>query len=66
MTPIVYQKALILAFNYKITFVKSQHTETTNTKGYFVVKKTFKRYFQKFLIFINNEDSDLLLQTKSE
>ena len=39
MTPIVYQKVLILAFNNKITFVKSQHTETTNTKGYFVLKK---------------------------
>ena len=66
MTPIVYQKALILAYNYKITFVKSQHTETTNTKGYFIVKKGSKRQFQRFLIFINNKDSDLVLQTKSE
>ena len=61
---IVYQKALILTFNlqvfdYKITFVNSQHRQT-NSRSYFVLKTGWKHYFFRSLIYKFQSDSDLV------
>ena len=42
-------------FDYTITFVNSQH-QNTNSKGDFV------RSFQRFLVYKNKSDSDLVLR----
>ena len=57
--PEIFNTHFTPTFNTKNTFVNSQH-ENTNLNGDFLFKTDFKRSFQRFLLYKNKSDSDLV------